>query len=301
MNFFGLLTLVSISRINYPALYSGNFNINKAPVSLKDALDKYDIHRCNTKFGFNKQNANSSASKTATVAAASVSTSYNLPPSSMPPPTRAGATKSQQVDPTNQRGASLHSNAATNNSAPQQRRQSYPQHQQSHQPQNIRQQQGTAHTSTNSEASNFHRQNPQHNLDSTKSNAPNFPGSTNNFHQQPVQSISSTTSIAQQLKNVSSAGSKVSAIPPSDVHRPSASYGRRPALGSNTRGHTTSQPPPTHGNGGNNNVQTNSNNKRPPLGAISHYPTTGGYSSELSSKRQKQQGHHNPYTGRKSI
>ena len=219
----------------------------------------------------------------------------------MPPPTRAGPAKAQQVDPSNPRGASVQSNTVTNNSVPQQRRQSYPQHQHSHQPQNIRQQQGTTNPSANSEASNFHRQNPQRNLDSTKSNAPNFSGPTIISRQHHVQNISSTTSIAQQLKNASNAGSKVSAIPPSDVPRPSTSYGRRPALGSNTRGHTASQLPPAHANSGNNTAQTNSNNKRPPLGAISHYPTTGGYSSELSSKRQKQQGHHNPYTGRKSI
>jgi hypothetical protein len=38
----------------YLALYSGTFTINKAPTSLKDALDKYDIERANAKFGFSK-------------------------------------------------------------------------------------------------------------------------------------------------------------------------------------------------------------------------------------------------------
>lgn len=36
------------------ALYQGNFSINKAPTSLKDALDRTDIDRANTKFGFPK-------------------------------------------------------------------------------------------------------------------------------------------------------------------------------------------------------------------------------------------------------
>lgn len=36
------------------ALYQGNFSINKAPTSLKDALDKYEIERANAKFGFPK-------------------------------------------------------------------------------------------------------------------------------------------------------------------------------------------------------------------------------------------------------
>ena len=38
----------------FTALYQGNFGISKAPVSLKDALDKYDIERANSKFGFVK-------------------------------------------------------------------------------------------------------------------------------------------------------------------------------------------------------------------------------------------------------
>ena len=36
------------------SLYQGNFSMNKAPTTLKDALDKYDIERANTKFGFPK-------------------------------------------------------------------------------------------------------------------------------------------------------------------------------------------------------------------------------------------------------
>jgi hypothetical protein len=42
---------VLFSRV---ALYQGNFSISKAPVTLKDALDKLDIERANTKFGFPK-------------------------------------------------------------------------------------------------------------------------------------------------------------------------------------------------------------------------------------------------------
>ena len=40
------------------SLYQGNFSINKAPTTLQDALDKYDIERANTKFGFPKDNKN---------------------------------------------------------------------------------------------------------------------------------------------------------------------------------------------------------------------------------------------------
>ena len=36
------------------SLYQGNFSINKAPTTLKDALDNYDIDRANSKFGFPK-------------------------------------------------------------------------------------------------------------------------------------------------------------------------------------------------------------------------------------------------------
>ena len=36
------------------SLYQGNFSINKAPTTLKDALDNYDIERANSKFGFPK-------------------------------------------------------------------------------------------------------------------------------------------------------------------------------------------------------------------------------------------------------
>ena len=43
------------------ALYQGNFNINKAPVSLKDALDEQEIERANTKFGFRKETQTSTA------------------------------------------------------------------------------------------------------------------------------------------------------------------------------------------------------------------------------------------------
>ena len=227
------------------ALYSGNFNINKAPVSLKDALDKYDIHRCNTKFGFNKQNASPIPSMTANTTASSISASYNPP---CVPPTTAPAQpsnpKMQQTDSRNQRVVPVYTNPPTNSSVQQQHRQTYPQHQ---------------HGTTS---------------------APKV-------------------------------GSKVLSVPPSDIVRPTTSYGRRPALGSNNATKQSknmiSQLPITHGGdgGSNNNMQSNSNNKRPPLGAIAHYPTTSGISSDLSSKRQKQQRHHNPYnhsvTGRKSI
>jgi hypothetical protein len=43
------LSLASLS-----ALYDSAFNVNKAPTTLKEALDRYDIERANTKFGFPK-------------------------------------------------------------------------------------------------------------------------------------------------------------------------------------------------------------------------------------------------------
>jgi hypothetical protein len=38
----------------FVALYQGNFSINKAPATLKDALDTYEIERAKSKFGFPK-------------------------------------------------------------------------------------------------------------------------------------------------------------------------------------------------------------------------------------------------------
>jgi hypothetical protein len=38
----------------HAALYSGNFSVKTAPTTLKNALDRYDIERANTKFGFAK-------------------------------------------------------------------------------------------------------------------------------------------------------------------------------------------------------------------------------------------------------
>lgn len=50
------------------ALYDSGFTINKAPVTLKDALDRYDIERANTKFGFAKdQNYTTAPTTTADV------------------------------------------------------------------------------------------------------------------------------------------------------------------------------------------------------------------------------------------
>jgi hypothetical protein len=42
------------SLLSKKALYQGNFNFHTAPITLEDALDKYDIERANTKFGFPK-------------------------------------------------------------------------------------------------------------------------------------------------------------------------------------------------------------------------------------------------------
>jgi hypothetical protein len=43
-----------ITNIHHAALYSDNFSVKTAPTTLKNALDKYDIERANTKFGFAK-------------------------------------------------------------------------------------------------------------------------------------------------------------------------------------------------------------------------------------------------------
>lgn len=48
------------------ALYQGNFTISKAPTTLKDALDKYDIERANAKFGFPKDQTHQQKAQAAT-------------------------------------------------------------------------------------------------------------------------------------------------------------------------------------------------------------------------------------------
>jgi hypothetical protein len=73
----------------------------------------------------------------------------------------------------------------------------------------------------------------------------------------------------------------------------------------NTNVHSmVSQTPSMHG-GGSGNSYSNQHHKRKTLGAIAQNPTAIGFSSESSSKRPKQQRHHNPYNqslnGRKSI
>ena len=76
------------------ALYSGSFNINKAPTKLKDALDQYDIERANTKFGFPKDQTYRNNANT-NHATAATNTSTKPPPqnttrttvnTSQPPP-----------------------------------------------------------------------------------------------------------------------------------------------------------------------------------------------------------------------
>ena len=72
----------------------------------------------------------------------------------------------------------------------------------------------------------------------------------------------------------------------------------------NTNFRMVNQTPSLHGAAGG-NMNGNQHHKRPPLGINAHNPTPRGFSSESSSKRQKQQRHHNPYnqslSGRKSL
>lgn len=67
-----VLTLFVLS-----ALYQGNFSINSAPNSLKEALDQYDIQRAKTKFGFPKDRVAAAKSE------AGVETTNNIPASAI--------------------------------------------------------------------------------------------------------------------------------------------------------------------------------------------------------------------------
>ena len=61
------------------ALYGGNFTKKNAPTTLKDALDKYEIERANSKFGFPKDQQKAAsivASEAAATAAATNNSSY---------------------------------------------------------------------------------------------------------------------------------------------------------------------------------------------------------------------------------
>ena len=204
---------------------------------MKDALDKYDIHRCNTKFGFQKPN-------TTKITASSTSASFHHP--SVPPPTTSAQSsqpKSQQAEQHNQRGAPSHNHPARNNKniAPQQYQNQRQPVQQAHQhQQQQRQPEGknnsNSYSSTNSGSSNLHRQNQQHQAYSMKSHPPKLTEPSNNYQQKQKQStnpdIMSSNKIPQQPHNGPNAKSYPTGMATSAVDRPTSSYGRRPTMGS---------------------------------------------------------------------
>ena len=239
--------------INKTALYAGNFSLSKAPVSLKDALDKYDIHRCNTKFGFQQQSAGTNrASAPATTthamvapqnhapATASTSTSINrLPSASTCPPTTHFEPCRQKAQHEQQhRATSVLNTTATNiNSGidkvfPGQQYQTHQksrEQQQRHQHQKPRQQERS--NNTNVHPSHIHRssdhnqQIQQHH--GTNSNPPNFLETSNN------DSVTSSTNTIDHRPSGAQITSNSNDMPSSTNSRTTFSYGRRPPLGSN--------------------------------------------------------------------
>jgi hypothetical protein len=88
------------------ALYQGNFSINSAPNSLKEALDQYDIQRAKTKFGFPKDRAAAAKSE------AGVAATSNIPASAIK---QAAGTPSVNNSKPKAPVPSFHGNAASAN------------------------------------------------------------------------------------------------------------------------------------------------------------------------------------------
>jgi hypothetical protein len=85
-----ILILTTLLTNILAALYSGNFSVKTAPTTLKNALDKYDIERANTKFGFAKDQV------------------YNQ---NMQPTNDSGAvTKNQETTPVTRHGTTARNN-----------------------------------------------------------------------------------------------------------------------------------------------------------------------------------------------
>lgn len=76
------MIIINLASTNTVALYQGNFSISKAPTTLKDALDKYEIERANAKFGFPKDQTHQNNAEAATALKPAV------------PPSAAGITPS---------------------------------------------------------------------------------------------------------------------------------------------------------------------------------------------------------------
>ena len=241
---------------NTTALYSGNFSISKAPVSLKDALDKYDIHRCNTKFGFQQpsvMNTNTTfatANMANTPSVSSTSASFHHPSTRpMPPPTasvQSSRPKFQTGEQQQQhRGAPLPKNSAPTHPGVGNEKSVAPQHYQNHwqPPQQPQPQQasknGTAtansHSSSTHGSSNADGPKQQHQAYIAHSHAKNFSGPSNSHQQNRKQSansgIPSSNLIAQPQVGMNT-GAISSSMPASASARPISSYGRRPTLGS---------------------------------------------------------------------
>jgi len=210
------------------SLYHGNFSINKAPVALKDALDKYDIHRSTTKFGFPKNNkctATTTTTTTNTVVNAPAATGTSVaskqhtsalsmtthPKSSCSPP--PSAPENVRHDKNNVANKYQHQNqrqqSATTNSNALKRTSSLNNHHYQQQQQQNVQPQGQS-TSTNgkhlnrTDSLNNHQQQnvqPQGQSTSTNGNHLNRTGSLNNHQQQNVQPQGQSTSTNENHLN----------------------------------------------------------------------------------------------------
>mmetsp|Transcript_61816 Transcript_61816/g.69226 ORF Transcript_61816/g.69226 Transcript_61816/m.69226 type:complete len:598 (-) Transcript_61816:165-1958(-) len=252
------------------SLYHGNFSINKAPVALKDALDKYDIHRSTTKFGFQKNNkctATTTTTNTVVNAPAATGTSVaskqhtsalsmtTHPKSSCSPP--PSAPENVRHDKNNVANKYQHQNqrqqsATTNSNALKRTSSLNNHHYQQQQQQNVQPQGQSTSTNENhlnrtgSLSNNRQQQQPKNKLlqqqnPSIKGNTLNRSGSINNHdHQQMTMNptVQSNMGITQQ----SHAGSVMASTANvgSTLVRPTSSYGQqRPSVGSNNTGNNS--------------------------------------------------------------
>ena len=124
------------------ALYESSFNINNAPKTLQEALDRHDIERCKSKFGFPKDRKPSDANGASTAVVATSTVAATAPNSSSAGQSRPntgsenksiatnpGTTVTNQYQaPPNQQGnrvplSNLSANAKPISTAPQQQQQ----------------------------------------------------------------------------------------------------------------------------------------------------------------------------------
>ena len=90
-------------------MYQGNFSINKAPTTLKDALDRCDIDRANSKFGFPKDQVKPPPTRTTPSSAMGNTNTTTQPPNNH---------KTSMANPQTRHRSSNHAPAHTNYSLP---------------------------------------------------------------------------------------------------------------------------------------------------------------------------------------